>query len=271
MNFAVRTRPTLDLTVPSSDLITSHDSSHESSHDSSHDSSAELSRQTTNPCAGARRDLHVVNLTVSYNLGSSTVTPINGFSMFAPCGQVTVLVGRSGTGKTSLLSCAAATLRPVSGKVWLGGSEVNSLTGVALDDYRRRSVGVVHQQYNLIQSLSALENVMVPMTLLGVKRAAATERAKDLLKQFGMDTYASHKPGQLSGGQQQRVAVARALANDPALIVADEPTAHLDGGSVQDVRDLLQHIASEGRTVLLSTHDDRLLEGANQVITLGSP
>jgi putative ABC transport system ATP-binding protein len=252
MNFALRTSPTLDLThLPTSDPMTPSLTIH------------------AKDSQGGGRDLHLVDLTVSYSMGGSMVTPIAGFSLFAPCGEVTALVGRSGTGKTSLLSCAAATLRPSLGKVWLGGAEVSALEGAALDRYRRRSVGVVHQQYNLIPSLSAVENVAVPLTLVGIKRKEATERADELLKRFDMGAYRSHKPGQLSGGQQQRVAVARALANDPALIVADEPTAHLDGASVQDVRDLLRHIAAEGRTVLLSTHDDRLLEAADQVITLG--
>jgi putative ABC transport system ATP-binding protein len=264
MNFALRTNSTIDL----NELTHTTEPLPEPSHSGSNQTSTQPARLASN-CIGGGRDLHLVDLTVSYSLGSSTVTPIEGFSMFAPCGRVTALVGRSGTGKTSLLSCASATLRPASGKVWLGGAEVSSLEGAALDTYRRQSVGVVHQQYNLIPSLSAVENVVVPMSLVGVKRKEATERADELLKRFGMGAYRSHKPGQLSGGQQQRVAVARALANDPALIVADEPTAHLDGVSVADVRDLLQQIASEGRTVLLSTHDDRLLAAADQVITLG--
>jgi putative ABC transport system ATP-binding protein len=248
MNFALQTRPSIDLTI--SPRVHSH-----------------IAVKHAMPGGS---DLHLVDLTVSYSMANATVTPISAFSMFAPRGSVTALIGRSGTGKTSLLSCAAATLRPSHGKVWLGGVEVSALDGAALDSYRRNSVGVVHQQYNLIQSLSALENVVVPMTLAGVKRKEATEKAEALLKKFDMATYRSHKPGQLSGGQQQRVAVARALANDPALIIADEPTAHLDGASVQDVSDLLRFISAEGRTVLLSTHDDRLLCTADQVITLGS-
>ena len=224
-----------------------------------------------NSATGSRRDLHLVGVTVSYT-GShgASVTPVSDLSVYAPAGRITALVGRSGSGKTSVLSCIAATLRPMSGKIWLGGAEVSALNGQALDEYRRRSVGVVHQSYNLIPSLSVLENVLVPMGLIGTKRRHAETRARGLLDQLGLTDLAQRRPAQLSGGQQQRVAVARALANDPSLIVADEPTAHLDGGSVDDVRNLLRSIADEGRTVVISTHDDRLLDGADQVIMLGN-
>jgi putative ABC transport system ATP-binding protein len=215
-----------------------------------------------------RRDLQIVDLTVTYQRGHTPVTPIRNFSLYAYANRVTALVGRSGSGKTSVLSCIAATMKPASGKVWLGGIEVSALCGSHLDRYRRSQVGVVHQAYNLIPSLSALENVAVPMTLTGVKRGEANKRAAALLDQLDMGEYARHRPGQLSGGQQQRVAVARALANDPAIIVADEPTAHLDGSSVSEVRDIFRAVAESGRTVVLSTHDDRLLKGCDQVLAL---
>jgi putative ABC transport system ATP-binding protein len=215
-----------------------------------------------------QRDLQIVDLTVTYHRGSIAVTPVEGFSLYASANRVTALVGRSGSGKTSILSCIAATLRPASGAVWLGGIEVSALNGSNLDRYRRSQVGVVHQAYNLIQSLTALENVAVPLMLVGVKRKEADERAAALLKQFGMGAYGRQRPGQLSGGQQQRVAVARALANDPEVIVADEPTAHLDGSSVGEVMEILRSVAESGRTVILSTHDDRLLKGCDQVLVL---
>ncbi len=216
------------------------------------------------------RDLHLVGVTISYQ-GSDRVpvTPVSDLSFYAPSGRITALVGRSGSGKTSILSCIAATLRPTTGQIWLGGTNVALLDGAALDAYRRRGVGVVHQAYNLIPSLSALENVMVPMGLVGTHRRVAALRAKSLLAELGLADVAHRRPSQLSGGQQQRVAVARALANDPALVIADEPTAHLDGGSVDDVRALLRSIAADGRTVVMSTHDDRLLDAADQVLTLG--
>lgn len=214
------------------------------------------------------RDVHLRGVTISYKRGSQTVTPVEGFDLYASSNRVTALIGRSGSGKTSLLSCIAGMLRPATGAIWLGGIEVSSLHGAALDDYRRNHVGVIHQGYNLIASLSAVENVMVPLRLTGTPRRASTERAEALLSELGLGQHLNHRPGELSGGQQQRVAVARALATNPSLVVADEPTAHLDGGSVDEVSLLLRSIAASGRTVIMATHDDRLLPAADQVIHL---
>jgi putative ABC transport system ATP-binding protein len=216
----------------------------------------------------AGRDVHLRDLTISYQRGNQTVTPVQSFNLFAKAEQVTALVGRSGSGKTSILSCIGAMLTPQSGAVWLGGIEVTALQGSALDSFRRSHVGVIHQAYNLLASLSVLENVCVPLRLAGVSRAVAAERSEALLNEVGMDPYLRHKPGQLSGGQQQRVAVARALATNPTLILADEPTAHLDGSSVDEVSELLRAIAVSGRTVIMATHDDRLLNSADQLVHL---
>jgi putative ABC transport system ATP-binding protein len=216
------------------------------------------------------RDVHVRDLTITYERGPDRVTPIAGLHLYAPSSRVTALVGRSGSGKTSILSCIAAMLRPASGAIWVGGLEVTQLDGRALDSYRRTHVGVIHQAYNLIPSLSALENVSVPLCLIGVSRREASERASTLLSDLGLRDAMRSKPGALSGGQQQRVAVARALATNPSVVLADEPTAHLDGSSVADVRALLRMIADSGRTVIMSTHDDRLLSAADQTIHLGA-
>lgn len=214
------------------------------------------------------RDVHLRDLTISYKRGTETVTPVQNFSLFAPASKITALIGRSGSGKTSILSCIAAMLVPQGGAAWLGGIEITSLHGTALDSYRRSHVGVIHQAYNLLASLSAAENVIVPLRLAGVSRKVAAERSEELLNEVGMSSYLRHKPGQLSGGQQQRVAVARALATNPTLILADEPTAHLDGSSVDEVGELLKAIADSGRTVIMATHDDRLLPSADQLVHL---
>jgi putative ABC transport system ATP-binding protein len=220
------------------------------------------------PTVAGGRDVHLRALTISYSRAGLEVTPISELDMYAPSSRVTALVGRSGSGKTSILSCIAAMLRPKSGSVWVGGIKVNELHGRDLDLYRRRHVGVVHQSYNLIPSLTAVENVAVPLSLAGVGRREATERALDLLDELGLAAFGKHRPDQMSGGQQQRVAVARALAPNPSVLIADEPTAHLDGTSVADVRSMLRTIAESGRTVILSTHDDRLLSGVDQTIHL---
>lgn len=216
------------------------------------------------------RDVHVRDLTISYARAGVSVVPITGLDLYAPSSRVTALVGRSGSGKTSVLSCIAAMLRPERGTIWVGGIEVTALRGAALDTYRRSHVGVVHQSYNLIPSLSAIENVTVPLSLIGVSRRDAIGRAEQLLGQLGIADFAARRPHLLSGGQQQRVAVARALATNPSVVLADEPTAHLDGSSVADVRDLLRSIADAGRTVIVSTHDDRLLPFVDQTIHLSA-
>ena len=214
------------------------------------------------------RDVHITGLTVSYYRANQTVTPVRDFSLYAPASRITALVGRSGSGKTSILSCVAGMLRPSSGSIWLGGIEVTKLSGKSLDAYRRGSVGVVHQAYNLIASLSARDNVAVPLTLAGVPRKEAIRTAVSQLEALGLSDHQHIRPGELSGGQQQRVAVARALSTNPSAVLADEPTAHLDGSSVDDVCALLKAMADQGRTVIVSTHDDRLLKSADQIVHL---
>jgi putative ABC transport system ATP-binding protein len=227
------------------------------------------SRTLNSASGGGGRDVHVSALTISYNRGQTSVTPVRDFTLYAPSGCITALVGRSGSGKTSILSCIAGMLRPESGVVWLGGIEVTQLKAKSLDDYRRNHVGVVHQAYNLIASLSARDNVAVPLTFAGIGRKRALEIATSQLQGLGLGEVLHNRPNQLSGGQQQRVAVARALSTGPSVVLADEPTAHLDGSSVNDVCSLLKMMAEQHRTVIVSTHDDRLLQVADQVVHLG--
>jgi putative ABC transport system ATP-binding protein len=218
----------------------------------------------------AKRDVHLTALTIGYQRSGQEVIPVQDFDLFAPAGQVTALVGRSGSGKTSVLSCVAGMLRPKSGAVWVGGIEVTGLTGKTLDTYRRNHVGVVHQAYNLIGSLTVEENVSVPLSLIGVRRREAKAKAIELLNELGISSLANRRPNQLSGGQQQRVAVARALATNPSVVVADEPTAHLDGSSVSDVCAVLRAMANAGRTVIVSTHDDRLLAAVDHTVAMSA-
>ncbi len=214
------------------------------------------------------RDVHVTNLTITYKRGQRSVCPVKDFTLYAPSSRITALVGRSGSGKTSILSCIAGMLRPESGVVWLGGIEVTRLAAKSLDDYRRNHVGVVHQAYNLIASLSARDNVAVPLAFTGVSRKRALAIATEQLQGLGLGDVLHSRPNELSGGQQQRVAVARALSTGPSVVIADEPTAHLDGSSVNDVCALLTMMAEQHRTVIVSTHDDRLLRVADQIVHL---
>ena len=212
--------------------------------------------------------LVVDDLTVTFDSGGYVIKPLDGLSFTAEDGELVVLLGPSGCGKTTLLSCLAGLLTPASGRVQFGSVEVNELRGPALADYRRQTVGVVFQAFNLIASLTARGNVVVPMRLAAVPRARAKARAIELLELVGLGERSHHRPAQLSGGQQQRVAIARALVHDPPLILADEPTAHLDHIQVEGVLRLMRDLASPGRIIVVSTHDDRVSQLADRVIEL---
>jgi putative ABC transport system ATP-binding protein len=212
--------------------------------------------------------LFVDDLTVTYRSGDYEVKPLDAFSMQARDGELVLLLGPSGCGKTTLLSCLAGILQPSSGSVRIGGTEVVGLTGQALTDYRRLNVGVVFQAFNLVPSLTALENVAAPLWGAGVNRDVARATSAALLERVSLGDRSNSRPGALSGGQQQRVAIARALVHDPPLLLADEPTAHLDYLQVEGVLSLLRSIASPGRIVVVATHDDRMLPLADRVIDL---
>ncbi len=212
--------------------------------------------------------LLVEDLTVEYQSGDYLVRPLDGFNLQAKAGELVLLLGASGCGKTTLLSALAGILTPQAGRVVVGGTDITLLDSPGLVAYRRSGVGVVFQAFNLVPSLSASENVQAALRIAGVRAPVAKARAAELLDRVGLADRASSKPGQLSGGQQQRVAIARALAHDPPLILADEPTAHLDYVQCEIVLTLLRELAGGGRTVVIATHDDRLLPLADRVIEL---
>jgi putative ABC transport system ATP-binding protein len=213
-------------------------------------------------------ELEVRDLTVEFASGGYLVRPLDKLSFDADDGELVVVLGPSGCGKTTLLSCLAGLLTPTSGSISFRGTDIAGLAGSALGEHRRSTVGVVFQAFNLIPSLSARGNVMAPMRLARVSRREAAARANELLAQVGLADRADHRPGQMSGGQQQRVAIARALVHEPPLVVADEPTAHLDHIQVEGVLTLVRALATMGRLVLVSTHDDRLTHIADRVIEL---
>jgi putative ABC transport system ATP-binding protein len=213
-------------------------------------------------------DLAIRDLVIEYSSGGYPVRPIDGLSLDAASGQLVLLLGASGCGKTTLLSVLAAILTPHSGSVKIGDTEVTELRGAALTKYRRYSVGIVFQAFNLVPSLTALENVMVPMRAAGVGRRESKARAAGLLERVDLANRVGHRPGGMSGGQQQRVAIARSLAHDPPVILADEPTAHLDYIQVEGVLKLVRELADDGRLVIIATHDDRLIPLADSVVNL---
>jgi len=166
-------------------------------------------------------DLTVSGLTVEYSSGGYAARPVDNFNLTVPSGQLVLLRGASGCGKTTVLSVLASILTPAAGTVRFGDVEVTSLKGQAMTDYRRNTVGVVFQAFNLVPSLSASEIVQAPLRAAGVRGSAARRRAEELLEEVGLADRMTHRPGDLSGGQQQRVAIARALALEPALLLFD--------------------------------------------------
>ena len=212
--------------------------------------------------------LHINDLVVEYSSGGYAVRPIDGLNLEVSAGSLALLLGPSGCGKTTLLSCLGGILRPTSGRIVLDDLDVTTLDSRELTMYRRRTVGIVFQAFNLLPSLTAFENVMVPMDAAGVNRREARQRAEQLLARVGLQDRMRHRPGDLSGGQQQRVAVARAIALDPPLILADEPTAHLDFIQVEEVLRLIRELASGDRLVVVATHDTRMLPLADRVVEL---
>lgn len=205
----------------------------------------------------------------SYGRDQLRVPVLHGIDAeFAP-GCLTLLVGPSGCGKTTLVSILAGLLRPDAGGVTVAGIALESLDQVALARFRRDVVGFVFQQFNLLSSLNALENVAVPLLAKGNSYQRAIAAASEMLNHLGMSDFARLLPAQLSGGQQQRVAIARALVHDPKLVVCDEPTAALDTESGQSVLQLLRSLAlSKGRTVIVVTHDFRILPFADKIIRM---
>jgi putative ABC transport system ATP-binding protein len=212
--------------------------------------------------------VEVRDLVIEYQSGGYTVRPIDGLDLDAAPGELVVLLGPSGCGKTSLLSAIGGILRPAAGRIVVGGMDVMGLRGQALADYRQRTVGFVFQAFNLVPSLTARENVAMPLMLAGVKRRSALDRADRLLERVGLSDRATHRPAKLSGGQQQRVAVARGLAADPLLLLADEPTANLDYIQAEGIISLLRDLRSDGRAIIVSSHDDRLVPIADRVVHL---
>ena len=207
-------------------------------------------------------------LTMEYSQSGYLVRPFEHLDIDAGDGELVLLLGPSGCGKTTLLSCLAGILTPTSGSILVGDRDVGSLQGKELANYRRHGVGIVFQAFNLVPSLSARENVAAPLRLAGTPRAVARAKADELISRVGLGDRKHHAPRALSGGQQQRVAIARALVFDPPLIIADEPTAHLDYVQVEAVLRLVRELASPGRTVIVATHDDRFTPLADRVVEL---
>jgi putative ABC transport system ATP-binding protein len=192
-------------------------------------------------------------------MGQQAVRALDGIDLEIQQGTFSVVMGPSGSGKSTLLYLLGGLDRPTSGSIRMGDYLIQSLDENQLAVFRRKMIGFVFQSFNLIPSMTALENVIFPMQFSGVSHREQRDRAVKLLEQVGLSDRVSHKPAELSGGQQQRVAIARALANEPALILADEPTGNLDSGSGLSIMQLLSELHQKGRTVIVVTHDPRMV------------
>ena len=212
--------------------------------------------------------LEARSLAKTYDTGGAKVLALRGVDLAIARGEFVAIMGPSGCGKSTLLNLLAGLDRPTAGQVWLDGERIDQLSETELARLRRRHIGVVFQFFNLMPTLSAVENVELPLLLVGRRRKDARRSANELLSDLGIGDKHAAAPVQLSGGQQQRVALARALANTPDIVLGDEPTGNLDSAAAREVLGLLRAARDRGQTVLLVTHDARVAAAADRVITL---
>ncbi len=209
------------------------------------------------------------SVTKEFGAGELRTRALSGVDLNVHPGEMTLLVGPSGCGKTTLISIIAGLLNPTAGQVRVLGETISSMKNRTLVDFRRRQIGFVFQQYNLLPALTAAENAAVPLLISGWNRTQAIDQARTVLEAIGMGNRANAYPHQLSGGQQQRVAIARALVHAPKLLVCDEPTAALDAHSGHTVMELISKVAVQpDRAVIIVTHDSRIYNFGHRIITM---
>ena len=211
----------------------------------------------------------VENVTKIFKIGKLETQALRGVSLSIESGEFTALVGPSGSGKTTLLQLIGCLDQPTGGRVFINGKDISQLNRNQRADTRRGTIGFIFQFFALIPTLSAYENIELPLLLTGVSAAERRQRVTQLLEAVELSDRSHHRPDQLSGGQQQRVAIARALSTKPALILADEPTANLDTPNGKQVMDIMTRLNQEtGVTFVFATHDPRVIQYAQRVITL---
>ena len=212
--------------------------------------------------------LEVRELTKRYGTGESEVIALDHVSFSVEKGEFVAIVGASGSGKSTLMNLIGGVDVPTSGSVCIEGQELSKMNESELAIFRRRNIGMIYQFYNLIPTLTAEENIMLPWLL--DQRKENREKLQEILKMLKLEKRAKHLPGQMSGGQQQRVSIGRAMINDPAFILADEPTGNLDSKTSQEIIELLKYTNQKyHQTLLLITHDEKIALQANRIITIG--
>jgi putative ABC transport system ATP-binding protein len=213
--------------------------------------------------------IELKNITKDYHLGRTIVPALRGVDLTLERGEFSAIWGPSGSGKSSLLNLIGLIDVPTAGAICLDGHDTATLDDGARATLRNRNIGFVFQNFNLIPVLSALENVMLPLTLRGMSRRRSEPAARLCLQEVGLADFRDHRPDQLSGGQRQRVAIARALVTEPLIVIADEPTANLDAATGHQVIELMRILnRKQGVTFLFSTHDPRLLDSVDRLIRL---
>jgi len=210
--------------------------------------------------------IRVVGLTKVFGSGDAAVEALRGVTLDIPEGDFVAIMGPSGSGKSTFLSILGCLERPTTGEYYLNDRDVNSMEDDELADLRNRRLGFVFQSYNLLPRHDVLRNVEIPLVYGGAPRGERRERAEMLLNQVGLGHRLTHKPAELSGGEQQRVAIARSLANDPLVILADEPTGNLDTKASKEIMGIFQKMHKENRTIVLVTHEPYIAAYAKRVL-----
>ena len=210
----------------------------------------------------------VQNVTKEYVMDGETVHALRGISMEVPTGDYVAIMGASGSGKSTLLNLLGCLDRPTSGRLLLGEEDLSNATDDRLSEIRASHIGFVFQSYNLIQQLTVLENIEVPLYYQGRMDRRERQRGRDLAQMVGLGNRLKHRPTQLSGGQQQRVAIARSLINDPYFILADEPTGNLDSATTVEILQLLENLNQQGKTIIIVTHEPDVGSRAKRIVRL---
>lgn len=212
--------------------------------------------------------IDVRNVYKIYNPGENEVRALDGVSLTIEEGEFVAIIGQSGSGKSTLMNMLGLLDTCTSGEYYMDGVDVSHLSDDALSEIRNKKIGFIFQGFNLISSLTAKGNVELPLVYRGMKRSEREKLSAKALEMVGLEKRMYHRPAQMSGGQQQRVAIARAIAAKPPLILADEPTGNLDSHSGKDVMKIIHHLHSEGRTIILITHDNGIAAEAQRVIRI---
>ncbi|NMM48793.1 ABC transporter ATP-binding protein [Marinigracilibium pacificum] len=208
------------------------------------------------------------NISKIYKMGTQTVEALKSISISIDKGEYVAFMGPSGSGKSTLMNIVGCLDTPTAGSYILNNNDVSSLSDNELALIRNKEIGFVFQTFNLLPRSTALENVALPLIYAGYSKSERLEKAMEVLKSVGLGDRADHKPNELSGGQRQRVAVARALVNDPSIILADEPTGNLDTKTSYEIMDLFQNLHDQGNTIIMVTHEDDIAHYAHRIVRL---